>query len=219
MKKLILLLLIGLTDWAALADAALEISAELMQGVERQYGADASLRIRKWQQLIEFSTGFEELEKLRMANDFFNRMHFIEDSVNWGLDDYWATPIEFLSKNGGDCEDFSIAKYFTLLEMGIPENKLRLTYVKSEQTRQPHMVLTYYAEPKTEPLVLDNLHAAIKPASQRNDLTPVYSFNGTGLWMAKFLNSGKLLETKDPLDLWRQVKSRMQTQFGRINTH
>ena len=44
------------------------------------------------------------------------------------------------------------------------------------------MVLAYYATPLAEPLVLDNLTTEIKPASQRRDLQPVFSFNGEGIW-------------------------------------
>lgn len=32
----------------------------------------------------------------------------------------WKTPKEFLIDGEGVCEDFAIAKYFTLLELGIP---------------------------------------------------------------------------------------------------
>jgi len=93
--------------------------------------------------------------------------------------------LEFLATGAGDCEDFAIAKYFTLLELGVDESKMRITYVKSLRRNQPHMVLTFFASPKSVPEVLDNLIPEIKPATQRSDLLPVYSFNGTGLWTAK----------------------------------
>ena len=58
-------------------------------------------------------------------------MRFIDDIIHWNKVDYWATPIEFLASHGGDCEDFAIAKYFTLIQLGIPEEQLTLTYVKA----------------------------------------------------------------------------------------
>ncbi|MFX5464767.1 transglutaminase-like cysteine peptidase, partial [Acinetobacter baumannii] len=74
----------------------------------------------------------------------------------WGQRDYWATPIEFLTKNAGDCEDYAIAKYYTLSKMGISIDKLRLAYVKAIRLQQAHMILTYYESSQQEPLILDN---------------------------------------------------------------
>ncbi len=117
---------------------------------------------------------------LRYVNDLLNRVPQVGDAVHWGLEDYWATPAEFIASNGGDCEDFVIAKYFALRESGIPAEKLRLTYVKSFQSGkiENHMVLAYYSAPNAEPFLLDNLLPQMLPASKRPDLLPVYEFNG-----------------------------------------
>ena len=192
------------------AYAALEISPELIAAIEKQYGADAGQRLRNWKQIIAFSRDFEEEAKLKIVNDFFNRLNFVEDTKNWGVDDYWATPFELLAKNSGDCEDFSIAKYFTLIEIGVPEEKLRMTYVTVANYNQSHMVLTYFSSPRATPLVLDNLNPQVLPAVQREDLSPVYSFNGTGLWLAKSISSGKEIGSSDRLNLWHDLKARMQ---------
>ncbi|MBI4206399.1 MAG: transglutaminase-like cysteine peptidase [Betaproteobacteria bacterium] len=113
----------------------------------------------------------------------------MDDIIHWGKEDYWATPIEFLSTNAGDCEDFSIAKYFTLRALGVPDDRLRLTYVKElVQYNQAHMVVAYFPSPDAEPLVLDNINKTIQPASARSDLLPVYSFNGSNLWLALYLS-------------------------------
>ena len=93
-------------------------------------------------------------------------------------------------KGSGDCEDYAIAKYFSLKFSGVPVAKLRITYVKARiggmdsNVIQAHMVLTYYSTPDAEPLVLDNLVSEIRPASRRTDLTPIFSFNSEGLWAA-----------------------------------
>ena len=136
-------------------------------------------------------------------------MEFVEDIDHWGNKDYWATPIEFLGTQGGDCEDFTIAKYFTLKAMGIEEEKLNLTYVKALTYNVHHMVLTYFSTPGSEPLVLDNIVADIKPASQRRDLLPIYSFNGTGLWLAKQRGRGKLAGSSSRLKRWQDLVQRM----------
>ena len=85
-----------------------------------------------------------DLEKLEKVNRFFNQVNFVSDAIHWQKKDYWATPIEFLASDGGDCEDFALAKYFTLKMLGVPEKKLNLTYVKAWKLNQSHMVLTYY---------------------------------------------------------------------------
>ena len=122
---------------------------------------------------------------MNAVNDFVNKVEFIDDIYHWGKQDYWATPLQTLVTKAGDCEDLSIAKYFTLTAMGVEEEKLRLTYVKALDINRAHMVVSYFNKPNAEPLVLDNLNPKILPASQRNDLLPVYSFNANGLWLTK----------------------------------
>ncbi len=114
-----------------------------------------------------------------------------------------------LSSNGGDCEDFSLAKYFTLRALGVADKKLNLTYVKALNLNQAHMVLTYYPSPGAEPLILDNLIQEIRPASRRQDLLPVYSFNGSGLWVAKNRSRGKKVGSSDRLKKWKNILQRL----------
>jgi predicted transglutaminase-like cysteine proteinase len=142
----------------------------------------ASQLAYKRQQLLDHIKQFPINEDitLRFVNDLLNRVPQISDSEHWGQDDYWATPAEFIASNGGDCEDFVIAKYFALREAGVPAEKLRLTYVKSFQAGkiENHMVLAFYPTPKAEPFLLDNLMPQLLLASKRHDLLPVYEFNG-----------------------------------------
>ena len=145
-----------------------------------------------------------------MVNDFFNRLRYRTDQQLWGKNDYWATPIEALGRGGADCEDYSIAKYFTLRELGIPDEKMRIMYVKALKLNAHHMVLTYYPTPGAIPLVLDNLNSKILPASQRDDLAPIYSFNGSGLWLAKERGRGQRMGGSSRVKLWQDVKARMQ---------
>lgn len=183
-------------DEAVLADA------------EKGYGHEARTRLLDWVALISESGGSDH-DKLTRVNDFFNRYDFVSDKVHWQVEDYWATPVEFIASDGGDCEDFSLAKYFTLKAMGVQENKLNLTYVKALSLDQAHMVLTYFEKPGAEPLVLDNLVGEIKPATERTDLLPVYSFNGSGLWIAKQRGRGQLVGKSDRLSRWQELLDRM----------
>ena len=203
-----LLLLIGLTLFAA-GDSLFSLSEELLSSTARQYGEPARKRLLSWQSLIVDSGVETDGEKLEVVNDFFNQVRFVSDKKHWKKSDYWATPVEFLATNGGDCEDFSLAKYFTLKAMGVAEEKLNLTYVKALNYNQAHMVVTYYASPQAEPLVLDNLIGEIRPASKRTDLLPVYSFNGTGLWLAKARGRGQQVGTSDRIKRWQELLARM----------
>ncbi|HBX59279.1 MAG TPA: sulfate adenylyltransferase, partial [Methylophaga sp.] len=158
--------------------AELLISEALLQRIENEYDSEARQRVEAWQILMQENQDLSEREKLAVVNDFFNsNVLFVDDIFLWNKEDYWATPIEMLSLGAGDCEDYSIAKYFTLKQLGVDEDKLRITYVKAIDLNQAHMVLTYFENKRAIPLVLDNLINEIQPASRRQDLTPVYSFN------------------------------------------
>ncbi|WP_137820530.1 MULTISPECIES: cysteine protease LapG [unclassified Pseudomonas] len=184
----------------------------ILQKAETRYGSlgAAKGRIEAWSALIESSGELPESKKLGAVNRFFNRqLRFVDDSRNWRQKDYWATPIEALVKGAGDCEDYSIAKYFTLRRLGIPSEKLRITYVKALNYNQAHMVLTYYASPTAQPLVLDNLIGAIRPAAQRKDLLPVYAFNAEGLYLPG--SAGKRGDSKK-LSRWQDLLKKMHAE-------
>jgi len=193
-------------------------SPEFLNNIAKQFGPEAKKRIIDWQNLIEQHASSSDHQTIIKVNKFFNRIRFISDEKHWGDRDFWATPVEMLSTNGGDCEDFSIAKYFTLRELGIADEKLRITYVTAVELNQAHMVLAYYETPESEPLILDNLINKIKPASQRSDLIPVYSFNGNYLWMSKERGRG-ILGGSQRINLWRDLNIRIQQEreFGRDN--
>jgi predicted transglutaminase-like cysteine proteinase len=193
------------------------LSDQVLGYVQQKYGRSAAGILEDWQEMIEENRNNGEEEKLDVVNRFFNRrIRFVSDQRHWRKPDYWATPIETMATRGGDCEDFAVAKYFTLLEMGVPDEKMRLTYVKATRPRQAHMVLSYYPTPGAEPLVLDNLTSRIKPASARRDLTPVYSFNGSSLWMSKERGGGGVLTgSADNVRLWRDLRTRFDNEKQR----
>jgi len=186
----------------------------LIDSVTRQYGPIAANRVRRWLELIESGRTKTNRDRLYIANDFFNGAAFTTDREIWQTEDYWANPIEFMGKDAGDCEEFAIAKYFTLEMMGLDTDKLRIVYVKSLTLNQPHMVLTYYAWPSSDPLVLDNIRKDIVPASKREDLVPVYSFNGETLWLAKSRYEQLAAGTPAQLKQWQRIIRQMRDYFG-----
>jgi predicted transglutaminase-like cysteine proteinase len=185
------------------------LDPDVLDRAEKVYGREARQRLLNWQSLVREDSSSTEREKLEKVNAFFNQVPFVDDLLLWKEKDYWATPVEFLVRDGGDCEDFSIAKYFTLKKMGVDEDKLNLTYVKALALNQAHMVVTYYATADGEPLILDNLNPEILAASQRRDLMPVFSFNGSGLWLAKERLRGRKVGSSDRYTRWRDLLERM----------
>lgn len=197
---------------------SISISEKQLAAIEARYTVVGRKRVSDWVQLISSNQGKSVQEKLALVNDYFNQNTlWVSDYDHYSVADYWATPLEMLASGGGDCEDYAISKYFTLLALKVPMDTLKITYVKAQNVdpvNRSHMVLTYYATPAAMPLVLDNLNPEIKPASERPDLSPVYSFNGQGLWLAKERSSGKSIAGgSSGISLWRDMLSRMGKEF------
>lgn len=187
----------------------------LRENMQRLYGSRGLAVLEEWFALLDRLAGAELRTQLRDVNDFFNRrVLWVDDIDIWGREDFWATPLETMGQGRGDCEDYSIAKYVTLKQLGVPGAQLRMIYVRARIGRsritQAHMVLGYYETPAAEPLLLDNLVPSITPASQRTDLDPLFSFNSSGLWAG-----GSTESRADPLarlSRWSNVIDRMQQQ-------
>ena len=187
----------------------LGLSQALLNWVGDRYGVAAQRRVEQLQELVNGGRDASEPRKLEQINDFFNRVPYDSDWALWEQEDYWATPLEMLGIYGADCEDYAIAKYFALRDLGVPAARLRITYVKALKLDQAHMVLAYYPEPQAEPLILDNLEAAIRNAGERADLVPVYSFNGEGLWLSKQRARGKRVGSASRIKRWNNLRDKM----------
>ncbi|MCJ8168814.1 transglutaminase-like cysteine peptidase [Pseudomonas sp. A3.4] len=182
------------------------------QSLYPNHSAAGLRRLEAWQSFIERSQALSEDAKLDAVNRFFNDyLLFANDSQIWGQVDYWASPVESLLRGEADCEDYSLAKYFTLRQLGVPSERLRITYVKALELNQAHMVLTYYADGAREPLVLDNLIPSIRPASARRDLLPVYAFNAEGVWLPGPAGGRRTGDSKK-LARWQDLQDKMQRE-------
>lgn len=172
----------------------------------QKMGPAALARAQALLQEIAEVTSQDEDSRLKAINTFFNRqILYRDDRETWGVVDYWASPLETLAKGQGDCEDYAIGKYFSLIAAGIPSVKMRMVYVRAQvgSIIQAHMVLAYYPEPNAEPLILDNLVTEIRPASRRPDLVPVFSFNAEGLWQG--VSGSSAGDPSARLSRWRDV--------------
>jgi predicted transglutaminase-like cysteine proteinase len=215
-----LVLLMAAVSWSAadLTEISEEKIGQLIETLATSEAERATMRSRLagWKELMSStnnrSTG--DAAKLKVVNDFMHKTPFYCDPVMWCAEDYWAKPAEFLANDGGDCEDFSIAKYFSLKALGVADSKLRIIYAVYRRGGQgsfsgAHMVLAYYERPDAEPLILDNLNHAILPASNRPDLEPIFGFNSDGLWSAKEQKGRGQPSTpyRAWSDHWRRVQS------------
>lgn len=187
---------------------------QLQDLAAERYGDEALATIRSWENLIGAHRDAATSEKLSAVNGFFNEnILWLRDEEAWNQTDYWATPLETMGRAVGDCEDFTIAKYATLLLMGLPPESLRLVYVKAKRNglTQAHMVLAWYENPLANPLILDNMDFTIKPATERGDLFPVFSFNADQLWMATQTQATDA-DPQARLSRWSQVLLRMRQE-------
>lgn len=194
MKKTLILFSIAAFVAAALfSSPEFFIAKVFVDKIEKEYGPYAKARALALVQVMNEVRDLDEMGKMEKVNDFFNQTPYASDKTTWGVSDYWATRLEFIGKDRADCEDYVIAKYFTLKELGVPTSKLYMTYAKSLRYKTAHLVLTYYETPKSVPLVLDNYNFKILPATVRDDLVPIYSFSGDELFNAKQAQIGKMV--------------------------
>ncbi|MDD3059365.1 MAG: transglutaminase-like cysteine peptidase [Sulfurimonas sp.] len=184
----------------------------LLSKIEGKYQLYAKNRFLYLQKTLDEFQNASDLQKLNAVNDFFNNVRYATDAKVYNTSDYWATPWEFLGKDIGDCEDYVISKYFALIYLGIDPKKLFFSYVKSIKFNTAHMVLTYFETPRSEPLVLDNYNLKIFPASQRNDLIPIYNFNGESLYKASANGNGKKVDNDKTHKKWDELKRNMKRQ-------
>jgi predicted transglutaminase-like cysteine proteinase len=132
-----------------------------------------------WDQFREQAKKLQGLELLRFVTKFWNSWPYKEDIVNWGTEDYWEIPAEFLQRSG-DCEDYAIIKYFTLKELGIPPEDMRIVVVRDTIRNLGHAVLVVYMQ--NDAYVLDNLSNVVLSHTRFRHYSPQYSVNETGRW-------------------------------------
>ena len=184
--------------------------AAMIAQIGQKYNEFAKKRFFYQQQTLDALAGKSDLEKMEEVNTFYNEVKYAPDMKVYGVSDYWATPWEFLAKDMGDCEDYVIAKYFALVYLGVDSKKLFFTYVRSTQFKEAHMVLTYFATARAEPLIMDNNNHRVLPASKRLDLTPIYNFSGTSLYKASGDGAGAKVENEKVHKNWDELNLNIQ---------
>ena len=156
---------------------------DVMQRFEDQLRTRAlSPRVMAWKATLQALKGKSPREQIKGVNDFFNQVTYIEDIDNYGKTDYWATPIEFLSR-GGDCEDFAIAKYASLRALGFSTDQLRIAIVQDQIRNIPHALLIVYSDAGN--FVLDNQDKKVENIASVDRYKPIFSINSASWWLHK----------------------------------
>jgi predicted transglutaminase-like cysteine proteinase len=180
------------------------IDKDIESKMHQKYGDFAKNRLRAIDtKLLTELKATDDIKKLNTVNTWVNFIKYKSDKKVYGVSDYWATLYEFVGKNMGDCEDYTIAKYYILKELGVDPKRLKFTYVIYKNRRGKkisHMVLSYLkkAQPKSKDdiLILDNNNRFVLPASKRPDLVK----------MIKMING----DTGPKSKKWKQLEANMK---------
>jgi predicted transglutaminase-like cysteine proteinase len=135
--------------------------------------------VQKWLMFLDSLKNASKQEQIEAVNHYMNQIKFISDAANYGVQDYWATPMEFLAR-GGDCEDYAIAKYVSLRALGFSKDELRLVIVNDRVMRAPHAMLAVYNDGQAK--ILDNQNPAVMSSADITRYIPVYSISQTAWW-------------------------------------
>lgn len=138
--------------------------------------------VKEWRQLVSTLHGKTEAEQLKEVNEWGNAHPYIVDQMNWGMEDFWETPYEFMAVNG-DCEDYAIAKYYSLKQLGYDDEQLRIVIVQDLNLGGIiHAILAVTGKDK-EVFILDNQIPQVMPALKIYHYRPIYAINETAWWI------------------------------------
>jgi predicted transglutaminase-like cysteine proteinase len=165
--------------WGRMLERLARQDAIQVTPCRREQGLDIC-EVDKWRAFIESQRGRPVADVLDAVNRFLNAYPYVLDSVNYGIEDYWATPQEDVT-NGGDCEDYAIAKYVTLRKLGFAAADLRVVVLNDLNLKVQHAVLAVYVGDRA--YILDNQAARVQPADRIFHYQPIYSVTEGAWWM------------------------------------
>lgn len=160
------------------------VMASAESQTDTYYACNASIEVcsaaaLSWQKIIKQSQGLAAMDQLVAVNKYFNRWPYRLDIDVYGVSDYWATPGEFL-KLSGDCEDYSITKYYALRKLGFSIDDLRIVLLKDNIRNIAHAVLA--VKLNDESYILDNMSDLVLPHIKYEHYIPQYSVNEFYRW-------------------------------------
>ena len=186
-------------------------SKKELDSIKIELGDIAKNRANDYKFTIKSLKNIPKKKQLIKVNAYLNQLLPQVDMLNQKTTDHWETPKEFLKCGYGDCEDYAIIKYFTLIKLGFDRKKLFITSVYDKYSGSYHMVLSYFKSEGKPPLILDNLSFMILDLKRRNDLKVDKFMNKYGTY--KITKYNKLIKThkapKKFLDLLRRVEKEL----------
>lgn len=182
MRILGIILAVSLSLKSASSAEKYVIDGAILTALSQQYGPHAIKRAQHLVGVMNEIKDANESVKIERINTFFNTVPYAHDIKTWGKPDYWATLFEIVGTDRADCEDYVIAKFFILKELGVDTSKLYFTHVRAMKYKfSSHLVLTYYPQYESVPYVLDNLYQKVLPATQRGDLVVIGTYSSNDL--------------------------------------
>lgn len=137
-------------------------------------------KFKDWLEFLESIRGLSKLEQVKRVNLYANKHKYILDIKNYNVEDYWATPKEFLNNNG-DCEDYAIIKMLSLKMLGFNMKGIRLVVLQDTNLRVPHAVLALNTA--NDILIMDNQIDEVVSHKYILHYVPVYAVNENKWWM------------------------------------
>ena len=199
-------LLLTLFTYALFAQEYPSFTSQELQNLDRS-DRIAKNRILDYEKQVKICSSLPRKKQLQKINFYLNTLLPQYDAIINKKEDNWATPKEFLRVGYGDCEDYVIIKYYTLIHLGFDEKKLFITVVKEKFYGGYHMVLSYFKYKGKSPLVLDNLSFKILPMSKRSDLEAQYYINSTGVY--KLLKNNQLHKVADKYKEFEELQKKV----------
>lgn len=178
---------------------------------QQSAGVVTDLKVQ-WGAMIAELAEVPVQHQLERIQEFFSGVVPTSDQSAWGQKDYWASPDELLAKGKGDCEDIAIAKYFTLRQLGVADEKLRLMFARRMNAFsgriEPHLVLAF-DDDQHGWVVLDNLVSAVSPMDERRDLMFEFGFNADSIWEYRRAGQFARLGSSGQVVRWADMTARM----------
>ncbi len=154
-------------------------SAMLARSQEQMSTAPRGSLLSQWRVYLDSLKGRSRMAQIMAVNETLNLVPYMSDETNYGREDYWATPAEFLAL-GGDCEDYAIAKYASLRALGFAPEQLRIVIVDDLKEQKPHAILVVYEG--GDVFVLDSQSTVTARMQDVTRYVPVFSINALHWW-------------------------------------
>jgi predicted transglutaminase-like cysteine proteinase len=130
--------------------------------------------------LVDRLTASGRHGQLAAVHDFVNAVPYVTDAAKFGVEDHWQSPLDFLD-GSGDCEDYVIAKYFVLRQLGWADADHRIVIYIDRSTQVIHAILAATMDRRAA--ILDNRSPRVGSPADYPAATPKYALNVGHRWV------------------------------------